>query len=100
MYTKDENKTRLVNILFVSNLRVNLLSSKHIYQKNLYKDFNKNNIWIQNKQDKRIFTTNQQKDVYIVNKIALNLNKFALIVIIQQEFLIIFLSINNAFNLK
>ena len=82
MRTRDKNKIRLINILFILNLKINLLLNKHIYQKDLYRDFNKNSIWMRNKQNKRVFTTNQQKNVYIVSKIVLNLNKFALIAII------------------
>ena len=63
-------------------MKINLLLNKYIYQKDLYKDFNKNNIWIRNKQDKRVLIINQQENIYIVNKIALILNKFALIVTI------------------
>ncbi len=55
---------------------------------------------MQNKQNKQVVIANQQKDIYIVNKIASNLNKFAFIVIIQQESLIVFLSIDNASNLE
>ncbi len=44
MRIKDKNKTHLINALFVLNLKINLLLSKRIYQKDLYKDFDKNNI--------------------------------------------------------
>jgi len=37
---------------------------------------------MRNKQERRIFIVDQQKDVYIVNKIASNLNKIAFIVAI------------------
>ncbi len=37
---------------------------------------------MQNKQDKQVLTIDQQEDVYIVNKIVSNLNKFAFIAII------------------
>ena len=98
MRAKDKNKPYLINILFVSNLKINLLLNKRIYQKNLHKDFDKNNIQMQNKQDRQVLTIDQQKDIYIVNKIASNVNKFAFIVIIQQEFLVVFLTIDNTFN--
>ncbi len=53
---------------------------------------------MRNKQDRQVLIIDQQKNVYIVNKIALNLNKFALIAIMQQESLVAFLAIDNASN--
>ncbi len=44
MRAKNKNKAHLTNVLFVLDLEVNLLSSKYIYQKDLYRDFNKHNI--------------------------------------------------------
>lgn len=52
---------------------------------------------MRNKQDRRVFTTNQQENVYIVNKITSNLNKFAFIVVIQYD-VIVFLTNNNIFD--
>ena len=95
---RDKNKIYLINILLVSKLKINLLLDKYICQKDLYKDFDKNNIWIQNKQNRQVLTTNQQKNVYIVNKIASNLNKFVFIVAMQQESLVAFSTIDNISN--
>ncbi len=44
MRARDENKIYLINILFVLDLKINFLLDKRIYQKDLYKNFNKNNI--------------------------------------------------------
>ena len=44
MYVKNENKAYLVNILYISNLKVNLLLDKRICKKDLHKDFNKHSI--------------------------------------------------------
>ncbi len=44
MRAKNKNKVYLINILFVLDFKVNFLSSKRIYQKDLYKIFNKHNI--------------------------------------------------------
>ncbi len=44
MRARDKNKTYLINVLFVLNLKVIFLSNKYICQKDLYKDFNKNSI--------------------------------------------------------
>jgi len=44
MRTKNENKIYLINILYVSNLEVNLLLDRRMYQKDLYEDFNKYSI--------------------------------------------------------
>jgi len=53
---------------------------------------------MRNKQERRIFIANQQKDVYIISKIASNLNKIAFVVAIQQKSLVVFLAINNVSN--
>ena len=44
MRAKNKNKIYLINILFVLNFKVNFLFNKYIYQKDLYKNFNKHNI--------------------------------------------------------
>ena len=82
MRAKNKNKIYLINVLYILNLKINLLLDRRICQKNLYKDFDKHSIQMRNKQERRIFIANQQKDVYIINKIALNLNKITFIVVI------------------
>ncbi len=44
MRTRDKNKTHLINILFVLDLKITFLLNRYIYQKDLHKDFDKNNI--------------------------------------------------------
>ena len=44
MRTKNKNKIFLINIFDILDFEINLLLSKRIYQKNLYKDFNKYSI--------------------------------------------------------
>jgi len=44
MQTKDKNKTRLINVLFVLDLNINLLLNKDICYKDLRDYFNKNSI--------------------------------------------------------
>jgi len=53
---------------------------------------------MRNKQDKRVLIVKQQKNVYIISKIASNLNKFALIIVIYKKCSITLLAINNTFN--
>ena len=44
MRAKNKNKIYLTNILFILDFEINLLFNRRIYQKNLYRDFNKHNI--------------------------------------------------------
>jgi len=44
MRAKNKNKTYLLNVLYILDLKINLLLNKRIYQKDLYEDFNKYNI--------------------------------------------------------
>jgi len=44
MRTKDKNKIRLTNVLFILDLDVSLLLDKRIYYKDLREYFDKNSI--------------------------------------------------------
>jgi len=70
MYAKDGNKARLAEALYVPGLGVNLLSGRRMCQKGFHGGFNKNKMWMQNKEGKRVLIAKQQGGVYIVDQIA------------------------------
>jgi len=44
MRVKNKNKVYLINILYILDFEINFLLNKYIYQKDLYKDFDKYSI--------------------------------------------------------
>ncbi len=98
MRVRDGNKAYLANVLYVPGLGVNLLSGRRMCQKGLHGGFDKNSIWMRNEQGRRVLTADQQGGVYIVNKIAPDLNEFALIASMQYDSLVALPANDNAFD--
>jgi hypothetical protein len=81
----------LLNIFYVFDLSVNLLSRNALYKKGFHDSFNKLALYMHDKKDRLILKTVKQGGIYIVNRIVLNLR--------QSTFLTTVMNINsNAVN--
>jgi hypothetical protein len=67
----------LLNILYVPDLSVNLLSGNALCEKGLHNSFNKLALYMHDKKGRLILKTIKQGGIYIVNRIALNLEQSA-----------------------
>jgi hypothetical protein len=67
----------LLNILYVPDLGVNLLSGNALCEKGLHNSFNKLALYMHDKKGRLILKTIKQGGIYIVNRIALNLGQSA-----------------------
>jgi hypothetical protein len=72
-----EGVINLLNVFYVSDLGVNLLSRNALCEKELYGSFNKLALYMHDKKDRLILKTIKQGGIYIVNRIALNLRQSA-----------------------
>ena len=63
----------LLNILYIPNLGVNLLSRNTLYEKGLQGSFNKQALYIYNKKGNLVLKAVKQGGIYIINRIASNL---------------------------
>jgi hypothetical protein len=67
----------LLNILYISDLRVNLLSGAALYKKELRDSFNKHALYIYNRKGSLVLKAVKQGGIYIVNRIISGLRHFA-----------------------
>ena len=77
MKVKDD-KCRLTNVLYVFNLKINLLFKKRLTKRNLQKNFDDNDLYMHIIQNAKIFKTSVRDDIYIINRITFDINKIAL----------------------
>jgi hypothetical protein len=63
----------LLNVLYVFDLSVNLLSGNALCEKELHGSFDKLTLYMHDKKGRLILKTVKQGGIYIVNRIALNL---------------------------
>ena len=75
---KYGNKGFLSSVLYVPKLGVNLLSGKRMCEKGLVGSFNQHGLRMHDKQGKEILEARQRGGVYIVERIAKDLDEFAL----------------------
>lgn len=69
----------LRDVLYVSNLDVNLLSEKKLCVNDLKESFDKNELYLHNNKGRQVLRASNRRRLYIVNKISPQLNKYALI---------------------
>ena len=69
----------LRNVFYVPNFGVNLLSEKKHCVSEFRKNFDENKLYLHNQAGIQVFKASNQKEFYIVNKIAFELNEHALI---------------------
>jgi len=79
MQVKSENSVRLSSTLYMSKLKINLLSEKWMCKMKLHKSFDQYCLQMCDKHDKTIIEALEWDEVYIVKYIAKSLNEFALI---------------------
>ena len=78
MKIKDD-ECQLTNVLYVFNLKVNLLFEKRFTKRNLQENFNDNNLYMHIIQNAEIFKTSARNDIYEINSITFDIDKIALI---------------------
>ena len=73
------DECRLTNILYVFNLKINLLFEKRFTKKDLQKNFDDNNLYMHITQSAEMFKASAQNNIYIINRIIFNIDEIALI---------------------
>ena len=72
------DKCRLTNVLYVFNLKINLLSERHFTKRNLQESFDDNNLYMHITQSAEMLKTSVRNDIYIINRITFNIDEVAL----------------------
>ena len=77
MMKVKNDESRLTKILYVSNLEINLLFARRFIKCELRKSFNNDDLYMYIKKSIETLKVFARDDIYIMNKIALELNEFA-----------------------
>ena len=77
MKIKDD-ECQLANVLYVFNLKINLLFEKRFTKRNLQENFNDNNLYMHIIQNAKMFKTFARDDIYIINRITFDIDEIAL----------------------
>ena len=80
-----KKKTRLITILYVSDLKVNFLSIKRLCEMKLEKSFDENDLYMRDKKERLMLKALASSDVYIVNKVTKKLDEIALIAVMTDD---------------
>jgi len=79
MQDHHENSVKLFSVLHVSKLEMNLLFKRRMYEKDLQESFDDKDLYMHDKQKKQMIETLKCENIYIVKKIANDLDEFALL---------------------
>ncbi len=100
MQNHHENSVKLFFILHVSKFEVNLLSERRMCKKDLQESFDDKDLYMHNKWEKQMIETLKCKDVYIVKRIANDLDEFALLSAMQHDISSAFSAMYSSMNLN
>ncbi len=94
-----ENSVKLSSVLHVSKLKMNLLFERRICEKDLQESFDDKDLYMHNKRKKQMIEILECEDVYIVKRIANDLNEFALLSAMQHDISSAFSVMHSSMNL-
>ncbi len=99
MQDHHENSVKLFSVLHVSKLKMNLLSKRRMYEKDLQESFDDKDLYMHDKQEKQMIKTLKCENIYIVKRIANDLDEFALLSVMQRDVSSAFLMMHSSMNL-
>jgi len=99
MQDHHENSVKLSFVLHVSKLEMNLLSERRMCKKDLQESFDDKDLYMHNKWRKQMIETLECKNIYIVKRIANNLDDFALLSAMQCDVSSAFSVMHSSMNL-
>jgi len=99
MQDHPENSVKLFSVLHVSKLEINILFEKRMCKKDLQESFDNKDLYMHDKQRKQMIETLKCKDVYIVKRIANDLDEFALLSAMQHDVSSAFSTMHSSMNL-
>ncbi len=99
MQDHHENSVKLFFVLHVSKLEMNLLFEKRMCKKDLQESFDNKDLYMHDKRRKQMIETLECKDVYIVKRIANDLDEFALLSTMQHDVSSAFSAMHSSMNL-
>jgi len=99
MWNHYENSVKLSFVFHVFKLKMNLLSERRMCKKDLQESFDDKDLYMHDKWKKQMIEILECKDVYIVERIANNLDEFALLSAMQHNVSSAFSAMHSSMNL-
>jgi len=99
MQNHHENSVKLFSVLHVFKLEVNLLFERRMCKKDLQESFDNKDLYMHDKQEKQMIEILKCKNIYIVERIANNLDEFALLSAMQHDVSSAFSAMHSLMNL-
>jgi len=99
MWNHHENSVKLFFVLHVFKLKMNLLFERRMCEKDLQESFDDKDLYMHDKQKKQMIETLECKDIYIVERIANDLDEFALLSAMQRDISSAFSAMHSSMNL-
>jgi len=96
---RHENSVKLSSVLHVSKLEMNLLFKRRMCEKDLQESFDDKDLYMHDKRGKQMIETLECEDIYIVERIANNLDEFALLSAMQRDVSSAFSAMHSSMNL-
>jgi len=100
MWNHHENSVKLSSVLHVSKLEVNLLSERRMCEKDLQESFDDKDLYMHDKREKQMIEILECENIYIVKRIANNLDEFALLSAMQRDVSSAFSTMHSLMNLN
>ncbi len=100
MQDHHENSVKLSSVLYVSKLKMNLLSERRMYEKDLQESFDDKDLYMHDKWEKQMIETLECENIYIVERIANDLDEFALLSAMQRDVSSAFSAMHSSMNLN
>jgi len=94
-----KNSVKLFFVLHVSKLKMNLLFEKRMCKKDLQESFDNKDLYMHDKRKKQMIETLEYENIYIVKRIANDLDEFALLSVMQCDISSAFSVMHNSMNL-
>jgi len=99
MQDHHENSVKLSSVLHVSKFEMNLLFERRMCEKDLQESFDDKNLYMHDKWEKQMIEILECKDIYIVKRIANDLDEFALLSAMQRDVSSAFSAMHSSMNL-
>ncbi len=94
-----ENSVKLSFVLHVSKLKMNLLSERRMCEKDLQESFDDKDLYMHDKRRKQMIEILEYEDVYMIKRIANDLDEFALLSAMQRDVSSAFSAMHSSINL-
>ncbi len=99
MQDHHENSVKLSSVLHVSKFKMNLLFEKRMCKKDLQESFDDKDLYMHDKQEKQMIKILECENIYIVKRIANDLDEFALLSAMQHDVSSAFSAMHSSMNL-